>query len=183
MRIHYRRRGPVKAAGPLYRANQQIRVPEVRVIDENGEPLGVMQTADALALAQEREYDLVEVSPKAEPPVCRLLDYGQFKYEKEKEARAQKAHARRVEVKGIRLSVKMGSHDEDVRRQKALQFLEQGHKIKIELILRGREKAHNDIAKDRIESFIAKLQERYPLFVEQPFTRQRSNCSAIVGRK
>lgn len=183
MRIHYRRRGPIKPVTPLYRANDQIRVPDVRLIDENGEALGVLRTTDALALARERGYDLVEVSPKAEPPVCRLLDYGQFKYEKEKEARAQKAHAKKVEVKGIRLSVKIGSHDEDIRKQKAIEFLEEGHKIKIELILRGREKAHTDIARQRIDGFIAKLQEHYPLFIEQPFTRQRGNCSAIVGRK
>lgn len=184
MRIHYKRRGFQKPTGaPLYRANEQIRVPEVRVVDENGEALGVLKTMDAIAIARERGYDLVEVSPKAEPPVCRFYDYGQFKYQKDKEQRAQKAHARKVEVKGIRLSVKMGEHDEDIRRAKAIEFLEDGHKLKIEIILRGREKAHTDIAKQRIEGFIAKLQTTYPLFVEQPFTRQAGNCSSIVGRK
>jgi translation initiation factor IF-3 len=183
MRIHYKRRGFQKPTGPLYRANEQIRVPEVRVVDENGEGLGVMRTQDAINTARERGYDLVEVSPKAEPPVCRFYDYGQFKYQKDKEQRAQKAHARKVEVKGIRLSVKMGQHDEDIRRAKAAEFLEEGHKLKIEIILRGREKAHADIAQQRIEGFIAKLQETYPLFIEQPFTRQAGNCSSIVGRK
>lgn len=143
-----------------------------------------MKTHDALNLAKEREYDLVEVSPKAEPPVCRLIDYGQFKYEKEKEQRAKKAHARKVEVKGIRLSVKMGAHDEQVRRQKATEFLEGGHKLKIEIHLRGREKAHVDIAKERIEKFIASLQETHPtLYIDQPFQRQGGNCSSIVGKK
>jgi len=183
MRIHYRRRVPFKPAGLIYRVNDQIRVPHVRVIDENGEPLGVMATNDALATAQERGYDLVEVSPKAEPPVCRFLDYGQFKYQKEKESKAKKAHARKVEVKGIRLSVKMGEHDEDIRRQKAIEFLEDGQKLKIEIILRGREKAHTDIARSRIEGFVAKLEASYPLYIEQPFTRQGGNCSSIVGRK
>jgi translation initiation factor IF-3 len=183
MRIHYRRRTFQKPTGPLYRTNEYIRVPEVRVIDENGEALGVMKTEDAIATARERGYDLVEVSPKAEPPVCRFYDYGQFKYEKEKELKAQKAHARKVEVKGIRLSVKMGEHDENIRRDKAIEFLEDGHKLKIEIILRGREKAHTDIARQRIEGFVAKLQEKYPLFIEQPFTRQAGNCSSIVGRK
>lgn len=184
MRIHYkRRRFQPPPSGLVYRTNDRIRVPDVRVVDENGEALGVMKTPDALAVARERGYDLVEVSPKAEPPVCRLLDYGQFKYQKEKEQRAQKAHARKVEVKGIRLSVKMGDHDQAVRLQKAVEFLEDGHKIKIELILRGREKAHTDVARKRIEDFIVKLQETHPLFIEQPFTRQAGNCSAIVGRK
>jgi translation initiation factor IF-3 len=77
----------------------------------------------------------------------------------------------------------MGEHDEDIRRAKAVEFLEEGHKLKIEIILRGREKAHADIAKGRIEGFIAKLEKTYPLFIEQPFTRQAGNCSSIVGRK
>jgi len=183
MRIHYKRRGFQRPTTTIYRSNERILNPEVRVIDEQGVDIGILKQPDALALARERGYDLVEVSPKAQPPVCRLLDYGQFKYHKDKEQRAQKAHARKVEVKGIRLSVKMGGHDEDIRRAKAAEFLDDGHKLKIEIILRGREKAHTDIARSRIDSFIAKLQETYPLFIEQPFTRQAGNCSAIVGRK
>ncbi|MFZ2804334.1 MAG: translation initiation factor IF-3, partial [Patescibacteria group bacterium] len=108
MRIHYRRRVPLKPLGPVYRANEQITVPQVRVIDEENKFLGVMKTEDAIKVANERELDLVEVSPKEDPPVCKILDYGAFKYQKEKEKRAQKAHAKKVEVKGIRLSVKMG---------------------------------------------------------------------------
>ncbi|HWR00010.1 MAG TPA: translation initiation factor IF-3 [Candidatus Methylomirabilis sp.] len=183
MRIHYKRRQPFKPASALYRVNEHIRVPEVRVIDETGTFLGVLKTDEALRTAKERGYDLVEVSPKEQPPVCKFLDYGQFKYQKEKELRAQKAHARKVEVKGIRLSVKMGDHDENIRREKAVEFFEDGHKIKIEVMLRGREKAHGDLAKKRIEQFISKLQETYPLYIEQPVTRQAGNFSAIVGRK
>ena len=183
MRIHYRRRQPFKPTGALYHVNEQIRVPEVRVIDEMGAFLGVLAVDQALKIAHERGYDLVEVSPKEQPPVCKLLDYGQFKYQKEKEMKAQKAHARKVEVKGIRLSVKMGEHDQDIRREKAVEFLGDGHKIKIEIILRGREKAHGDIAKQRIESFIKTLEQTYPLFIEQQVTRQAGNLSAIVGRK
>ena len=118
MRIHHRRRGgqqKKEEEGLQFRANEQITAPGVRVIDEAGEPPGEMTLEKALALAQSRSFDLVEVSPKAMPPVCRLIDYGQFKYQKEKEARAQKAHAKKVDVKGIRLSVKMGQHDLDIR--------------------------------------------------------------------
>ena len=153
------------------------------MIDEAGEPLGVMPTQKAIDLAQERELDLVEVAPKAEPPVCRIIDYGQFKYQKEKEHQAKKSHARKVEVKGIRLSVKMGGHDVDIRLKKAKEFLEDGHKVKIEIILRGREKAHGDLAKERIEEFIAKLQEEFELFLDQAVKRQGGNISAIIGRK
>ena len=183
MRIHYKRRVPVKAAGPLYRANEQILVPSVRLIDEQGQFLGVLPTQEALTIAKQREYDLVEVSPKENPPVCKLLDYGTFKYQKAKEQRAQKAHAKKVEVKGIRLSVKMGAHDEEVRLKQALGFLEGGDKLKIEIILRGREKAHGEIAEQRINSFVAAIIKTYQLYTEQPVTRQGGNVSAIVGRK
>lgn len=183
MRIHYRRRVPQKPLGPVYRANEQITVPEVRVIDDEGNFLGVMRTDEAIKIAESRELDLVEVSPKETPPVCKILDYGAFKYQKEKEKRAQKAHAKKVEVKGIRLSVKMGAHDLDVRRKQALGFLEGGDKLKIEIILRGREKAHGEIGIQRINDFINDIRQTYDLFIEQPVTRQGGNVSAIVGRK
>ncbi|MEO5927242.1 MAG: translation initiation factor IF-3 [Patescibacteria group bacterium] len=183
MRIHYRRRPPQREAAPQYRSNAQIAVPEVRVIDENGAFLGVMKTSEAVALANEREYDLVEVSPKESPPVCKFLDFGAFKYQKDKETRQQKAHAKKVEVKGIRLSVKMGEHDLAVRLTQALDFLKEGQKLKIEIILRGREKAHGEIATQRIQTFLAKITEQYQLYTEQEIKQQGGNVSAIVGRK
>jgi translation initiation factor IF-3 len=183
MRIHYRRRQPQRDLAPQYRANGQINVPEVRVIDENGTFLGVMKTSEAVALANEREYDLVEVSPKENPPVCKFLDFGAFKYQKDKEMRQQKAHAKKVEVKGIRLSVKMGEHDMDVRREQALTFLKEGQKLKIEIILRGREKAHGELATKRIQDFLDSITPHYTLYTEQEIKQQGGNVSAIVGRK
>lgn len=183
MRIHYRRRVPQKPLGPIYRANHQITVPEVRVIDDENKFLGVMKITDAIRAAEERELDLVEVSPKEDPPVCKILDYGAFKYQKEKEKRAQKAHAKKVEVKGIRLSVKMGAHDLQVRLKQALDFLAGGDKLKIEILMRGREKAHGEIAIERINAFVAEIEKTYQLFIEQPVTRQGGMVSTIVGRK
>lgn len=185
MRIHHRRRGGYQKKEELvqYNVNEQILAPEVRIIDENGDVLGVMSTPQALATAQERGYDLVEVSPKAVPPVCRFIDYGQFKYQKEKEMKAQKAHAKKVDVKGIRLSVKMGDNDFNTRLAKAKEFLADGDKLKIEIMLRGREKEHGDIAKDRIKEFLDLIQQEYTLYIEQPITRSGGNVSAIVGRK
>ncbi len=167
----------------MYRANEQILAPEVRVIDEEGKMAGVLKIPEAIALARERGYDLVEVFPKAEPPVCKLLDFGQFKYQKEKEMRIQKAHAKKVDTKGIRLSVKMGSHDLDIRREQAEGFLTDGDKIKIEIRLRGREKEHGEIAYQRIQDFINQLTKKYALTIEQPITRNMGNVSAIVARK
>ena len=185
MRIHHRRRGGQykKEEKILYRSNEQINVPEVRVIDESGAPLGVLPTAKALALAQERGYDLVEVSPKAEPPVCKFLDFGQFKYQKEKELKTQKAHSKKVDVKGIRLSVKMGQGDFDFRVTQGKDFLAEGHKLNIEIRLRGREKEHGDIGKARIQEYMDRLSKDYQLSIEQPITRSGGNVTAIVGRK
>lgn len=183
MRIHYRRHVPPKLLAPVYRANYQIDAPEVRVIDDQGNFLGVMTTREAIKQAEARELDLVEVSPKDNPPVCKILDFGAFKYQKDKERRAQKAHAKKVEVKGIRLSVKMGAHDLNTRKEQALGFLEQGDKLKLEIILRGREKAHGELATERINEFIKTIENTYQLFIEQPVTRQGGNVSAIVGRK
>lgn len=184
MRIHYKRRRFIpKPEGIIYRYNRQILSPEVRVIDEEGVSLDVMKTSDAIALAEERGYDCVEVSPKANPPVCKFLDYGAFKYQKEKEMKQQKAHAKKVEVKGIRLSVKIGQHDLDNRMNQAIGFLEDGHKLKIEIILRGREKAHSEIALGRIQDFINGIAKKYELFTEQAPKNQGGNVSAIIGRK
>jgi len=185
MRIHRRRRrGQQKKDTVIsYRYNEQIRVPEVRLIDENEEMLGVMRTDKALNLAIERGFDLVEVSPKAKPPVCKLLDYGQFKYQKEKELRQQKAHAKKVEVKGIRLSVKMGQGDFDVRLGQAIKFLESGDKLKIEVRMRGREKAHGDLAIAKVNEFTQALQEHHSLVIEQQPKRSGGTVSAVVAKK
>ncbi|MFA6429593.1 MAG: translation initiation factor IF-3 [Patescibacteria group bacterium] len=185
MRIHHRRRGGYqkKEELPVYRVNEQIVSPDVRVIDEESKPVGVIPTSEAIRMAQERGYDLVEVSPKAVPPVCKLLDFGQFKYQKEKEMRIQKARAKKVDVKGIRLSVKMGQHDIDIRREQAEGFLADGDKLKIEIMLRGREKEHGDLAYKRIQEFCKAIEKKYPLMIEQAPTRAGGNVSTIVGRK
>lgn len=185
MRIHRRRnRGQQKKETAIsYRFNEQIRVPLVRLIDENNEMLGEMRTEQALNLAIEHGFDLVEVSPKAVPPVCKLLDYGQFKYQKEKELRQQKAHAKKVEVKGVRLSVKMGQNDFDTRLGQAVKFLESGDKLKIEVRMRGREKAHADLAIDKVNEFVQALQEHHSLVIEQQPKRSGGTVSAVIAKK
>jgi len=183
MRIHPKKfRRPVETA-PQYRANQQIIAPEVRVIDENGENLGVLNTAEAVAAAQERGYDLVEVDPRPVPPICKILNLGQFKYEREREARKKKSKAKSVEVKGIRLSPRIGQHDLETRLRTAESFLEDGDKVKVEIILRGREKAFAHLARGVIEKFVQMMQEKYPLNIEQPITVQGGQLTTIVGKK
>ena len=160
-----------------------IRVPQVRVVDEEGAQRGVMPTPEALRLAQERGYDLVEVDPRPVPPICKILNLGQFKYEREREARKKKSKAKSVEVKGIRLSPRIGQHDLETRLRTAESFLEDGDKVKVEIILRGREKAFAHLARGVIENFVKMLQEKYSLAVEQPIQAQGGQLTTIVGKK
>lgn len=152
------------------------------MIGAEGEVLGVLPTAKAIELAQAKELDLVEVSPKANPPVCKILDYGQFKYQQEKDARKQKAQSKEVETKGIRLSVRIGEHDLEVRKKQARKFLDRGDKLKIELVMRGREKAHKDVAKDVMNNFINSLKEEYEIRVESAPAYQGGRMNAIVAK-
>lgn len=184
MRIHrHRKRGPKNDNEINYRTNEDINVNKVRVIDNEGDMLGVMSTDKALEIARERGFDLVEVSPKAKPPVCKLLDYGQFKYRKQKELRKQKAQSEKVEIKGVRLSLNIGEHDLKVRLGQAEKFLKKGNKAKIELVLRGREKAHKDRAREVIKDFIDRLSENFDIRVEQDIDYQSGRMTAIVGRE
>lgn len=183
MRIHRHRYQKPKFEVPLFGANDRITVPEVRVIDEKGEMLGVMTTAAATAMALEKGFDLVEVNPKAEPPVCKFLDFGQFKYQKEKEARKQKAQSAEVEIKGIRLSLRIGVGDLETRHQQAKKFFERGDKVKVDLPLRGREKAFRDGATEVINKFIDLLKSDYPLRVEQPIAYQNGRLTVILARE
>lgn len=181
MRISRRRFKP-KPQRVLYAVNELIRFPEVRVIDENEVHLGVMPTTQAIQTAKERELDLVVIQPKAEPPVARIVEFGKFKYEQEKEARKQKAKQKTVEVKGIRLSVKIAQHDIDVRKEQAKKFLDQGDKVKVEIILRGREKRFSDIAGQVIQHFIIELGKEVPIKIDQPLTKQGGQLTSIVNK-
>ncbi|MEK7158123.1 MAG: translation initiation factor IF-3 [Patescibacteria group bacterium] len=161
------------------RRNDSITVPEIFLIGENNEALGVMPTQEALARAVQAESDLVEVSPKAQPPVCRIIEYGKFIYKQEKADRKQKAKQKKIELKGIRLTLKMGDHDRQIRQNQALKFLEKGDKVKIELILRGREKAHSDLAQTQIRDFMATLRDQ--VVVEQDIKREVGRYTAIIA--
>lgn len=158
--------------------NFKIKSPEVRVIDENGEALGVLETSEAIQIAQDRGFDLVEVSPVGNPPVCRIMDYGSFKYQKEKQAKAQKKQAKSVEVKSVRISMKIGDHDKETKIKQANRFLEKGNKLKIELILRGREFKHIDLAKEIVQEFQSHL--ALPTQVEQAVTKQGNKLFTIL---
>ena len=136
-----------------------IRVPQVRVVDEEGNQAGVMSTQDALRLAQERGYDLVEVAPMASPPVCRLLDYGQFKYEQARREKEARRHQRSVEFKEIRLKVKIGKGDFDTKVRRAVEFLSDGDRVKVTVQFRGREVSHAYLGRDLLIRFAEQVGE------------------------
>ena len=141
------------------RINERIRVPQVRLVDESGQMLGVMGTRDALETAKERGFDLVMVSPNASPPVCRIMDYGKYKYEQSKKASKSKKKQHVVHVKEVKMRPGIERHDYDFKLKHARRFLENNDKVKFSLIFRGREVTHLDIGQRVMERVAKDLEE------------------------
>ena len=142
---------------PEVRVNERIRVPQVRVIGDDGEQVGVLPVREALSLAQSKGLDLVEVSPTARPPVCRIMDYGKFKYEQNRRARKAKKNQHQMQLKEIKIRPKIEDHDFAFKLTHARQFLEARDKVKITLMFRGREMAHQEIGYRLVQKLIAEL--------------------------
>ena len=134
-----------RSAKSFIRTNERIRAREIRVIDENGEQLGIMAPFDALKLARERSLDLVEISPNAVPPVCRIQDYGKFLYEKDKSERAARKKQKVIIIKEVKFSVTVDEHDYQTKKNQAVRFLGDGDKVKASLRFKGRQMAHRDL--------------------------------------
>ena len=170
---------------PSFSANTQIKALEVFVIDENNEPLGKMATEEAIAKAKEAGLDLVEVNPRAIPPVVKIVNLGQLKYEREKMAHKQKMQQKKTETKNIRLSFRISDHDLEMRTLQAEKFLSKDNKLKVELILRGRERQYPQKAAEIIKGFAAKLQANpnLSLETEQPLTNQGGRFTIVLINK
>ncbi|MFA5133876.1 MAG: translation initiation factor IF-3 [Patescibacteria group bacterium] len=179
MRISRKKR-PEKI-GLQYRINEEITSPQLRVVDDEGNFLGIMALNEALQISRDKAIDLVEIVPKANPPVAKLIDYGKFKYQKEKELKKQKSQQKTVEVKGIRLSLRIGEHDFDLRTNQAIKFLEDGDKVKVELLLKGREKGRPDLCREVINGFVKKVGEKTSVKIEQPLNRQGGKFFMIIA--
>jgi len=137
------------------RINEQIKVSPLRIIGENGEQLGVVERDAALRLATEAGLDLVEVAPDVRPPVCRLMDFGKFKYRQAKRSHKSKSHE--VKLKEIRIRPKTEAHDRDTKIRRAREFLEAGDKVMVNMLFRGREMAHLDFATQNMQAFVEQL--------------------------
>lgn len=168
-----------------FRVNEQIRVPEVFLIADDGEQIGVMSIEEALQKAEDEGLDLVEVNPLGQPPVVKVMDYGQFRYEKEKKAHKQKLQQKKLETKVVRLSVRIGTHDMLFRVEQGVKFLQKGHKLKVELFLKGREKAHPEKAVELMNAFVAELEKAEGLNIvrDQDLTRQGGGFIMILVNK
>jgi translation initiation factor IF-3 len=180
-RIKFGRRPLIKILPQeIYPVNEKIREPQLRVIDENSQMLGVLDTPKAIQMAKERDLDLVVVSPKAVPPVAKFLSFSSFKYQKEKEARKQKALQKSSEMKEIRLSPRIGRHDLEIRLKQAEKFIERGDKVAITVLLKGRERQHADLGREILQTFIKDLGLLIKIKFEQDIKRQGNNFSAVI---
>jgi translation initiation factor IF-3 len=161
------------------RINERIRVPEVRLIGEDGEQIGVLKTPDALAYAQERDLDLVEVAPEAKPPVCRVLDYSKYKYEQEQKQKAARKHQQQITIREIKFRPKIAENDYNTKRGHVERFLRGGDKVKITIMFRGREVAHPERGQAILERVAEELSELGT--VEQRPLQDGRNMTMLLG--
>ncbi|WP_442020486.1 translation initiation factor IF-3 [Oceanisphaera sp. W20_SRM_FM3] len=157
--------------------NEEIRLPEVRLVGLEGEPMGVVTIAEALEISTAAGVDLVEISPNAEPPVCRLMDYGKFLYEKSKATKEQKKKQKQVQVKEMKFRPGTDDGDYQVKLRNLVRFLEEGNKAKITLRFRGREMAHQDLGFDLLNRIKADLEE---LAVVEAFPKMEGRQAVMV---
>ena len=163
------------------RLNEQIRLSPIRVVDQNGQMLGVIPTAEALQIAREAGLDLVEVAPNERPPVCRILDYGKFKYEQKKRTqKSQKSH--QTQVKEIRLRPKTGDHDIEFKMKRAREFLAEKDKVKLNVQFRGRENAHHERGREMLHEIIAALEDVAKV-EKTPSMEGGRNMTAVLAPK
>lgn len=158
-----------------------IRISPIRVIGQTGEQIGVIETSQALQLAKEAGLDLVEISPNTRPPVCKIMDHGKHQYLQAKKEQKSKAKQKKTVIKGIRIRPSTSDNDLEFKMKQAEKFLKKGAKVKVEILLRGREKAFMDQARERLQGFIDKIEN--PIRIEQPIQRQFNGFNMVIAPK
>ncbi len=164
-----------------YRINHQIRIPEVRVIDAEGGQLGIVPTDQARRMAEEKGLDLVEVAPDARPPVCKIMDYGKFRYTLKKKEHDAKRKTHTTQLKEIRLRPKIDKHDRDFKTNQAKGFLAEGHKVQFNMLFRGREMAHQEVGREVMNGIMKDLAEFSK--VERPPTMEGKRMTLLLSHK
>ncbi|MDX9745210.1 MAG: translation initiation factor IF-3 [Syntrophales bacterium] len=162
--------------------NREIKAPQVRVIDAEGKQLGIISLAEALEEAARMRLDVVEVSPNADPPVCRIMDYGKFRYQQSKKQQIAKKHQTTVQVKEVRFRPKTEEHDLEVKIKRIRKFLEQQDKVKISMMFRGREIVYTDIGRKIMESVKQRLED-LAVFDQEPRLEGRSMIMIVSPKK
>jgi translation initiation factor IF-3 len=160
------------------RINHRIRIPEVRVIGADGEVIGVMPTQQALEMARERDLDLVEVAPKSRPPVCRIMDYGKYKYETSKRLKKAKTRQHQIQLKEMRIRPKIEEHDYEFKARKVREFLEERNKVRVTVIFRGREMTHPERGERILKRLVEDMSEVGSQ--EGPIRREGRNMVLMV---
>lgn len=141
------------------RVNERIRIREVRLIDDEGSQIGIISTRDALEMAREKGLDLVEVAPNAVPPVCRLMDYGRFRYEQSRKERESRKNQHVIKLKEVRVEPKIGDHDRETKGRQAIKFLEGGDKVKLTVLFRGRSITHPELGKELLDQLAEQIRD------------------------
>ncbi|MBW4543736.1 MAG: translation initiation factor IF-3 [Symplocastrum torsivum CPER-KK1] len=165
----------------LPQINERIRFPKIRAIDKDGGQLGILTPQEALRIAEEQELDLVLVSDKADPPVCRIMDYGKYKFEQEKKAREARKKQHTADVKEVKMRYKIEDHDYQVRVNQAVRFLKDGDKVKATITFRGREIQHSDLAEDLLKRMATDLEQVAE--VQQAPKREGRNMMMLLSPK
>ncbi len=142
-----------------HQINEQIRDSSIRVVSEEGEQLGIMSAREAMNIAEEKGLDLVKISPNAQPPVCKIMDYGKFRFEQSKKQKEAKKNQHIITIKEMRLSTNIDKHDLDVKAKSVSKFLQAGDKVKISLRFRGRQMTHTDLGREVMEEFFGMVQD------------------------
>jgi len=163
------------------RINSEIRVREVRLIDNEGNQRGIIPILEAMDLAKEVGMDLVEVAPQANPPVCKILDYGKFKFEQEKRVKESRKKQKLIKIKEIRMQPKIEKHDLDFKSKHVREFLDEGNKVKVTVRFRGRELAHTELGKNVLEELLLRLDGDYIL--EKPPQMEGRFMSLVLSPK
>jgi translation initiation factor IF-3 len=163
------------------RTNEMIRVREVRLIDDEGNQLGIVPTQEALRMAKDKDLDLVEVSPNANPPVCKILDFGKYRFEQEKKLRESKKNQNVLKLKEIRMQPKIGSGDLDTKAKHVQEFLNEGDKVKITVRFRGRELAHTELGFDVLNEVLKRLTSAYN--IDKPAKMDGKMMSITISPK
>ncbi len=164
-----------------YVINEAIRATEIRVVDDDGSQLGIMNTAKAREVAETKNLDLVLIAPQAVPPVCRIMDYGKYRFEQQKREKESKKNQKIVETKEIRLSVNIGTHDFDTKLGHARKFLGEGNKVKASIRFRGREMAHANLGNGIMDRFAAALEDSGT--VEKPSKLEGRSMTMLIAPK